>query len=216
MQTLCERDIDLSVIIPVYNLERWLTPMLNSLKAQDHGKYKVEHIFVLNNCTDLSEMVIRDSDLECQILECKTQGCGAARNVGFEASKGKYIWFMDGDDWLLSESAIKNAMDWAIREGTDILRIPFDSQYFTYQYFSMVWQYLFKREFIEEFRFPNIQPSEDDAYMDLVLGKKGLNRMNYFMLPYIPQTLYYYNYLREGSNMYRWHILGERDLLGKL
>ena len=190
--------------------------MLDSLKMQVHDGYKVEHIFVLNNCTDLSERVIRDSGLECEILQCDTQGCGAARNVGFEASSGEYIWFMDGDDWLLSKYAIKNAMDWAIREGTDILRIPFDSDRFTYQYFSMVWQYLFKRSFIEEFRFPNIQPSEDDAYMDLVLGKKGLNRLNYFALPFIPQNLYFYNYLREGSNMYRWHILGERDLLGKL
>lgn len=214
MQTLCERDTDLSVIIPVYNLERWITPMLNSLKDQVHGNHIVEHIFVLNNCTDRSEEIIRESGLDCTILYCDVQGCGEARNVGFKACKGKYIWFMDGDDCLLSDTAIKDVLEY--RPEFDILRIPYDSNRFTYQYYSMVWQYRFKRSLIEDVRFPNIQPSEDDAYMDMVLAKVGLNKQTYFMLPHIPQQLYYYNYLREGSNMYRHHILGERNILGKL
>lgn len=214
MQTLCERDTDLSVIIPVYNLERWITPMLNCLKDQMYGGHIIEFIFVLNNCTDRSEELIRESGLDSTILYCEEQGCGAARNVGFEASKGKYIWFMDGDDCLMSDTAIKDVIEYRPEE--NILRIPYDSNRFTYQYYSMVWQYRFKRSFIEDVRFPNIQPSEDDAYMDMVLAKVGLNKQTYFMLPYIPQTLYYYNYLREGSNMYRHHILGERNILGKL
>ena len=56
----------------------------------------------------------------------------------------------------------------------------------------------------------------DFAVMDIVLAKVGLNKQTYFMLPHIPQQLYYYNYLREGSNMYRHHILGQRNILGKL
>ena len=54
MQALQQRDPDLSVIIPVYNLERFLAPMLDTLKAQKLGNYQVEIIFVLNNCTDHS------------------------------------------------------------------------------------------------------------------------------------------------------------------
>ena len=214
MQTLCERDTDLSVIVPVYNLERWIPPMLNSLVDQMLGNHIVEYIFVLNNCTDRSEDKIRESGLDCQILYCEEQGCGAARNVGFEASKGKYIWYMDGDDCLMSDTAIKDILEWMPE--APILRIPYDSNRFNYQYYSMVWQYRFKRSLIEDIRFPNIQPSEDDAFMDMVLPKVGLNKQTYFMLPYIPQQLYYYNYLREGSNMYRHHILGERNILGKL
>ena len=59
MPTLCEREIDLSIIVPVYNLEEWITPMLDSLKAQDMGDYSIEIIFILNNCTDDTEGVIR-------------------------------------------------------------------------------------------------------------------------------------------------------------
>lgn len=217
MQTLCKCDPCLSVIVPVYNLERWITPLLDSLKAQDLGDYKVEYIFVINCCTDRSEEVIRESGLDCKILHCDIQGCGAARNTGFEQARGKYIWFMDGDDWLLEDDAIKQVLDKIISEDLDILRISWESDKFPYAYFSMVWQYIFKKEFIDEFRFVNIQPSEDDEYMERVLKKAHRNRDTYFALPVIYTPLYFYRYLREGSNMYRHHILGERNIqLSKL
>lgn len=216
MQTLCKRNPDLSVIIPVYNLEKWIQPMLDSLKAQQLGEYEAEYIFVINCCTDRSEEVIRESGLDCKIAYCCIQGCGAARNVGFEIAQGKYIWFMDGDDWLLSDTAIKQALDTAYREDLNILRISWESNRFHYAYFSMVWQYIFKKEYINEFRFENIQPCEDDVYMEQVLKKAGRNRDTYFAIPVIYAPLYFYNYLREGSNMYRHHILGERVELSKL
>lgn len=217
MQTLFQCDPCLSVIIPVYNLERWIQPMLDSLKAQQLGDYKVEYIFVLNCCSDRSEEVIRESGLDCIIDYCCTQGCGAARNMGFELAKGKYIWFMDGDDWLLTDDAIKQALDKIIRDDLDILRVSWESDKFTFPYFSMVWQYIFKKTFIDEFRFVNIQPCEDDEYMERVLKKAHWNRDTYFAIPVIYTPLYFYRYLREGSNMYRHHILGERNIqLSKL
>lgn len=211
MQTLCERP-DLSVIVPCYNLERFITPLLDSLKEQDLGDYKVEFIFVDNCCTDRTAQIIKDSGLECRLINCNIQGCGAARNAGMEVASGKFIWFMDGDDYLLSDTAIKQVLDKAIGEDLNILRIPFESDRFTYLYFSMVWQYCFKKSYIDEFRFPNIQPAEDDAFMQMVLKKAKLNELSYLNLPRIDKPLYFYNYLREGSNMYRHHILGERNI----
>ena len=204
MSTLQQCDPDLTVIVPVYNLEHFIGPLLESLIRQDLGSYKVEYIFVLNNCTDNSERVIRDSGLDCTIINCTEQGCGPARNAGMEIAHGQYIWFMDGDDWLLSERAIKTALTAAIVNDLNILRIPFASSSYTYNYFSMVWQYLLRRDFIEEFRFPAIQPAEDDAYMTQVLAKAGYDRVSYLMLPRTDRALYYYNYGREGSNMYRF------------
>ena len=207
MSALCQ--CDLSIIIPVYNLERFLAPMLKSLKEQESG-YLIEHIFVLNNCTDNSEQVIRDSGLDCKILYEEKQGCGNARNKGFEEATGEYIWFMDGDDWLLSNTAVKDALDKANRENLSVLRIPYESKSFTRQYFSMVWQYLLKREFVEDFRFPSFQPCEDDVYMANVLTKAGYNVHTYMAMPCIDRPLYYYNYLREGSNMWRVVLKGEK------
>ena len=207
MQTLLKRP-DLSVIVPVYNLENFITPLLNSLKEQETGEYTVEYIFVLNNCTDNSEGVIRESGLDCTVINCEEQGCGPARNKGFEIATGEFVWFMDGDDWLTTSTAIKQALDLA--QGKNIIRIPFKSNSFYYQYFSMVWQYVFRKEFIEDFRFPSIQPQEDDVYTEQVLRKAGYNKYCHMSVPNTGRPLYYYNYLREGSNMYRVNVLHER------
>lgn len=211
MQTLCECKVDLSVIVPVYNLENHIAPLLTSLKGQDIGEYEVEYIFVDNNSTDRTVEVIRSYGFG-NILSCEKQGCGNARNVGFENAHGKYVWFMDGDDWLLEPTAIKDALNKAYDENTTVLRIPFDSEKFNYNYFSMVWQYLFRKDFIEEFRFSHIQPCEDDEYMVKVLNKAGYSPVTYLRLPHLNKMYYYYNYLREGSNMYR-HFQGE-DITG--
>lgn len=208
MQTLFKRP-DLSVIIPVYNLENYLQPMLDSLKAQKLEDYTCEIIFVLNNCTDASEDVIRNSGLPCRIMYCTEQGCGPARNVGYESSEGDYIWFMDGDDYLLSDTAISEVLNAMKSQNLDIMRIPFESDNFKRPFFSMVWQYVFKREFIQDFRFPDYQPAEDDAYMVNVLGKAGYGWLTYLQMPAYTRPLYFYRYLREGSNMYRNIVLKE-------
>lgn len=210
MSALHERKTDLTIIIPVYNLEHFIQPMLDSLKAQDFGEYVVEILFVMNNCTDQSEDVIRSSGLDCTILHCTTQGCGPARNTGLDAATGEYVWMMDGDDWLLSDTAVRDALDKAYADELSILRIPFASDRFMWPYFSMVWQYLLRREFIVGFRFPDHQPGEDDVYMAEVLAKAGYDRSTYMMMPSMDDVLYYYNYLRPGSNMYRHNLLGER------
>ena len=202
MSALFKRDI--SVIIPVYNLERFIQPMLDSLLRQDLGPYTMEIFFVMNNCTDRSEEIIRDSGLDCTILHCTTQGCGPARNAALDRATGNYIWMMDGDDWLLSDTAIMDALDKAYAEDLDILRISYDSEKFQWPYYSMVWQYLLRREYVQDFRFPSCQPGEDDAYMTAVLSTKGFDRYDFQDLPTIDTPLYYYNYMREGSNMYRF------------
>ena len=196
--------VDLSVIIPVYNLEKWIQPMLNSLKSQQLRGYTVEYIFVFNNCTDRSEEVVRESGLPCKILYCtEHQSCGSARNVGFEEAQGKFIWFMDGDDWLINERVIANVLDKMTSTNADIYRVQYESDNFHMMWFAMVWQYIFKKTFIDEFRFPDIQPCEDDAFMDMVFAKIGCTRDTFLRLPHSDYAMYFYRYGREGSNMWR-------------
>lgn len=200
---------DVSIIIPVYNLERFLLPMLCSLLAQDFGEYTAEIIFVLNNCTDRSETVIRMSGLDCTVINCEKQGCGPARNAGLEIAAGRYIWFMDGDDWLMSDTAVRDVLDVAYAEDADIVWVPYKSDKFNWYWFSMVWQYLFRREFVGDLRFPDYQPSEDDAFTGELLDKAGYGRFEPTNIPHVDRPLYYYNYMREGSNMFRV-ALGEK------
>ena len=210
MQTLQQRPPDLSVIVPVYNLENYIGHLIHTLKAQILDDITVEHIFVLNNCTDDSEGVIERSELpNTTILFCEEQGCGPARNVGFAASSGEYVWFMDGDDWLLSRTALRDVVRAAQDNRLNILRVPFSSEKFHYNYFSMVWQYVLYRDFVKDDRFPSIQPCEDDVYMDKILARVGADHNTFLRLPTMSRPLYYYNYMREGSNMYRHHR-GER------
>ena len=205
MQTLQQCKTDISIIIPVYNLEHFIEPMLDSLKRQELGGYTWEIFFVLNNCTDRSEDVIKQSGLDCTILSCTEQGCGPARNTGMYAASGEYIWFMDGDDWLLTTTAIKDALDKIRCNGFNLLRIPFASDKFGGSYYGMVWQYLFRHDLIEDLQFPAFQPGEDGAFMDMVFERVGCTKNNYLRrVPRMYTPLYFYNYLREGSNMYRY------------
>ena len=121
MQKMYECDI--SVIVPVYNLEKFLLPLIESLKAQDLGDYKAEYIFVLNLCTDKSEEIIKDNFAQAKIYTCDIKGCGCARNVGLDEANGEYVWFMDGDDWLLKTTAIKEVLDTARMLDLNILRM---------------------------------------------------------------------------------------------
>lgn len=204
MSTLCERSTDVSIIIPVYNLEHHIQPMLDSLAAQ-RTDYATETIFVLNNCTDKSEDIIRASGIG-EILYCTKQGCGCARNVGLDHATGEFIWFLDGDDWLLSDTAIQEALD--VAQGHDLIRVAWESNSFRLNYFSMVWQYLIRSTLARSVRFPDYQPSEDDAYMEKILAQAGYNRYNFMYLP-TTSDLYFYNYLRDGSNMQRY-LSGEK------
>ena len=197
--------VDLSVIVPVYNLEKFIQPLLDCLKGQNLEDYKVEYIFVFNNCTDRSEEIVRESGLPCQILYCtEHQSCGSARNVGFEVAKGKFIWFMDGDDWLMGDHVIADVLKDVTEHDYDVYRVQYESDNFHLLWFAMVWQYVFKKSFVDDLRFPDIQPCEDDAYMDMVFAKMGRTRNSFLWLPHTERPMYFYRYLREGSNMYRF------------
>lgn len=200
--------IDLSVIVPVYNLEQWITPLIESLKVQELDGYTMEVIFVLNNCTDRSEDVIRGSGIDCTIMNCEQQGAGAARNAGFDIASGDYVWFIDGDDWLMSSKAVHDAVDLAKRHGVNILRIPFQSDGFGGMWYGMVWQYVFKREFIADLRFPEWEawrPGEDNVFVDLVFAKAGYSRIRATRMRHTEDAQYFYNYPREGSIMHAFH-----------
>ncbi len=101
----------LSIIIPVYRVERYIEACLNSLLSQsiDHGQ--VECILV-DDCTpDLSMEIVRqrigrykgDMSFVCLKHE-QNRGLSAARNTGLAHAKGKYVLFVDSDDYLLPDA----------------------------------------------------------------------------------------------------------------
>jgi glycosyltransferase involved in cell wall biosynthesis len=92
-----------SVIIPCYNVERFIAECLDSVLAQSHSQLEI--ICVDNNSTDDTVSILRAYasrfPQKIQVLSQPAQGAPAARNLGLAAAKGKWIQFLDADDLLL-------------------------------------------------------------------------------------------------------------------
>lgn len=91
--------ITFSIIIPVYNAEKYLPRCLDSVFAQD-GTYEV--IAINDGSTDSSLSVLQkyaSKYSNMKIINQKNKGVSVARNTGITASKNKYITFIDSDDW---------------------------------------------------------------------------------------------------------------------
>ena len=95
------KDIKVSVIIPVYNAEKYLRKFLDSIINQSFTNFEV--ICVNDGSTDNSEKILKEYaaiDKRLVIIEQKNSGQGTARNNALNLAKGKYIVFADPDDWL--------------------------------------------------------------------------------------------------------------------
>ena len=97
--------VKISVVIPVYNVEKYLEQCLDSVIAQSFED--IEVICVNDGSTDSSLEILKryaDNDSRIKIISQKNKGAGAARNVGIENAAGEYVYFMDSDDYLNSDA----------------------------------------------------------------------------------------------------------------
>lgn len=118
--------VKVSVIIPIYNTEKYLNKCLNSLTHQTLSD--IEIICVNDGSTDKSIDILRNfasQDHRIKIIEQENKKQGAARNAGMKIAQGEYIGFVDSDDWVdldyfekLYISAIKHKAD--ISLGTNV------------------------------------------------------------------------------------------------
>lgn len=90
-----------SIIIPVYNVEKYITQCIESVKNQTYKNF--EAIIVNDGSTDRSVEIcqgIINKDPRFKILNKENGGLSDARNKGIEHANGEYIIFVDSDDWL--------------------------------------------------------------------------------------------------------------------
>lgn len=93
----------LSIIIPVYNAETYLAACLDSCLAQRFPSGDYEILCVNDGSTDGSAEILEryaGEDPRIQVITRPNGGVSAARNVGLEAARGEYIWFVDADDFI--------------------------------------------------------------------------------------------------------------------
>lgn len=92
----------LSIIVPVYNVESYLEICLRSLVGQTLRD--IEIILIDDGSTDRSGEIAQafaDKDSRIRLIRQRNQGQGMARNVGLDMANGKYLAFVDGDDWVI-------------------------------------------------------------------------------------------------------------------
>jgi glycosyltransferase involved in cell wall biosynthesis len=111
-----------SIIVPVYNVEIYLTKCIESILNQSFDKFEL--ILVNDGSIDKSGIICNkyaEKDIRIKVIHQKNQGLATARNTGINVSKGEYVGFVDSDDWidpnmfkLLYESCERENADFSI------------------------------------------------------------------------------------------------------
>ncbi len=178
-----------SIIIPVFNKERYLQACVDSALAQKDAK--VEILCINDGSTDRSLAVLEEySDREnVRIISTENHGISAARNRGLAEAKGTYVLFLDADD-RLPETAVRTLVSCAEKEnadivsgrqetyengvlidridepkagiarGKDMLRLCMEDFGPTHH----VWAAIFRREFIQDIRFEETAIVHEDSH----------------------------------------------------
>lgn len=204
-----------SIIIPVYNVEKYIKKCLDSIFNQTYKDFEV--IVVNDGTKDNSMDIVKKYDTK--IINQKNQGLSAARNTGVEYAKGEYILFIDSDDYIQRDLLKK--INESTKNNPDIIRyqiqevyedskdtIEYNEEAFDnktgveafeliskYHYVENAWAYAIKKKYYEanKYSFKVGAIHEDFGLIPLVIMKaKIVNSISYIG----------YNYLqRKGSIM---------------
>jgi glycosyltransferase involved in cell wall biosynthesis len=202
---------EISVIVPVYNVEKYLPQCLDSILA---STFKDIEVIIVDDCGPDNSRAICDEyaakDKRIKVISNPhNMGLSAARNNGLEHARGKYISFIDSDDYIdvTMLEKLHTAME---REKVDIVgcnawNISDDGKKDVIYYMGIksdtktslrelknkiytgafhVWRFLYKKEILENIRF-DIIPFEDTAFM-LKVYPKTKN------IYYLAEPLYFY------------------------
>ena len=181
-------EILLSVIVPVYNVEDYLEENLDSLIHQDGSSYEL--IFVNDGSTDSSQEILKRYEEKVPFLHVISKengGISSARNEGIAHATGKYLGFIDSDDFV-REDYVRRMLEKALEEDSDIVvcdlltwygeddsrnyvmkgmnpkypDLPYDRRIFLSPLFA--WNKIYRRDFFLE---ENISFEEGTWYEDL-------------------------------------------------
>lgn len=199
----------LSFIVPVYNVAPYLRKCVDSLLAQDYDDYEI--ILVDDGSTDESGKICDEyaasplsaigtspfseadhSTIPIRVIHQQNGGLSAARNAGIKCAEGKYLCFVDSDDYW-EENVLGSLMEQVERENLDVLR-------FDYQNVRVVDAKHLDAEHIDARRLeyevfePNKTPRYVDRRDETVDGETYLNT-------------------RLGYACYAWQFILRRDLI---
>ena len=91
-----------SVIIPVYQAEKFLTECVESVRKQDYSELEI--VLVNDGSTDRSNQMCEElaaADPRIRVIHQNNKGSGAARNAGIKEATGKYLLFLETTSWTI-------------------------------------------------------------------------------------------------------------------
>ena len=212
----------ITVVVPIYNAEQFLEKCLKSIVEQTYQNLEI--ILVNDGSTDKSKEIcerFNESDERIILINKENGGVSSARNRGIEESTGKYIIFIDADDYIekemfetLAEDLFKNKVDISmcgfktVDINGNILgeSSPMENRYFDVKTFrrnlfddryygDLVWNKLFKLEIIKEH---NIRFREDIHINENVLFMLDFSKYA-FRYSYGNEILYNFLYNLNGQ-----------------
>ncbi len=201
-----------SIIVPVYNVEKYLGRCLDSLVMQTLED--IEIICVNDGSPDNSLAILEEyaaKDTRIRIINQENAGLSCARNAGLQIAQGEYIAFVDSDDWV-DLDFFKKLYDTAKKHDTDIavagiMRLHKFGKKFYLKFTeeivtndlnkkfelcdvpdrSYVWNKIYKKEVLLN---NNIKFVENLIYEDCVFTPQVLHKFNNLVT--VPNTYYYY------------------------
>jgi glycosyltransferase involved in cell wall biosynthesis len=183
----------LSLIIPVYNVEQYMRKCLDSVLRQGLDSAEYEVILVNDGSRDNSLQICEEYKAKYsnfKIVNQLNQGVAAARNNGIEHSSGRFVGFLDSDDYLLDNGIKLAFLPFAERDDIDVIHffssydnweikpinneIDFDGSCYDYIMKmglpSFCWLFFYKKEFLDShgIRFENYVVGEDQLFSSWV------------------------------------------------
>ena len=160
---------DIQIIIPVYNVEKYLEECINSVILQQ-TKYKIKTVIINDGSKDRSREILKkyEHHQDIEIIDQENRGFSGARNRGLEEIDAHYVMFVDSDD-RLSEGAIDNLLNKAYQTNADIVaggyRTFYEKKILSYKTFKeedytthsgggYVWGKIFKSDIFKSIGFP--------------------------------------------------------------
>ena len=180
----------ISIVVPIYNVEKYLHRCVDSLLNQTYGNYEI--ILVDDGSTDDSLEICdeyRLKDKRVQVIHQDNGGLSRARNSGIKIAKGEYIAFVDSDDWV-SEYYLETLINTARNTGADIVECEImrtsgvensisghSAVYISYStvealrlliednvFHQYVWNKLYRRDLMADLYFPHGKTNEDEFW----------------------------------------------------
>ena len=210
-----------SVIVPVYGVEKYIARCARSLFAQSWSD--IEFIFVDDGSPDGSVTVLTEVLSQCEaslrervhLIRKANEGLPKARESGMKAAHGDYILHVDSDDWL-EPVAVEHLVRKAEETGADIVVFDFWKEFghrrkldrekdssiadpdlfrkrlYTYASYGYVWNKFYRREICEDLYYPSYSMHED-----IVFNTQALFRAR--KIVHLKEGLYHYNRTNAGS-----------------